>query len=302
MRTYKGIVCEINKNYMIFMTADGEFLRGIPLVTNAQIGDDVEFQLFATSSLSKKRKSFIIAPALVAAVIMIFLVTALFPTTNNAYAFVQIGNELELGIDEEGTVISVKPMNNEPTYTLDTKLEGLPVDLALTKAITQLEKQNENVPITTKFNDDHPSKAKEKILDTVNKAKNKQSSDGPMRKKNLEDNKNNNNKENPNNHNSNNGQKQNNSNSSSNKQNQPLKNEEQSKQNNSSNYNNGNHNGNKDKQNVEKNNNGKNKLNENNSQNNKNSNNQNNGNPNNKNNNSNNGNPNKNNQNKGTSE
>ncbi|SOC37387.1 anti-sigma factor domain-containing protein [Ureibacillus acetophenoni] len=298
MRTYKGIVCEINKNYMIFMTADGEFLRGTPLVTNAQIGDDVEFQLFATSFLSKKRKSFIIAPALVAAVIMIFLVTALFPSTNSAYAFVQIGNELELGIDEEGTVISVKPINNEPTYALDTKLEGLPIDLALTKAITQIEKHNETVPITTKFNDDQPSKAKEKILNTVNKAKNKQSLDGPIRKKNLEDNKNNN-KQNSNTHNSNNGQKQNNSNSSSNKQNHQLKNEEQLKQNKSSNYNNENHNGNKDKQNPEKNNNGKNNMNENNSQNNKNSNNQNNVNPNN---NQNNGNPNKNNQNKGTSE
>ncbi len=108
MRTYKGIVCEINKNYMIFMTSEGEFLRGIPSVANAQIGDEVEFQLLATSSLtSKKKKSFIIGPTLVAAALLIFFLTAVFPNTNSAYAYVQVGNELELGVDEKGTVISV---------------------------------------------------------------------------------------------------------------------------------------------------------------------------------------------------
>nr|WP_146139633.1 anti-sigma factor domain-containing protein [Lysinibacillus timonensis] len=186
----------MNKKHMIFITSEGEFLRGIPIVPNPEIGDEVEFQLKASfPTLKYKMKPFIIGPTLVAAVLLIFFATALFPTSNSAYAYVQLGNDIELGVDENGTVISVKRLSEDNKVLTIDELEGLTLKEALTKATKDIKINNEEVSITTKYNDDQPSQAKENIEKTVKEVKNKKPSKSNQVKQNIEKHLNNNSKQ-----------------------------------------------------------------------------------------------------------
>ncbi|HWL23478.1 MAG TPA: anti-sigma factor domain-containing protein, partial [Ureibacillus sp.] len=172
MHTYNGIVCEIKKNYMIFMTTEGEFLRGIPTNKNAQIGDEVEFTLLSSPSLSyKRKKTLIIGPSLIAAALLIFFLTMLLPNTNSAFAYVQVGNELEFGIDETGKVISVESLIKEKSIEMND-LRGLPINEALKKAVEEISTDTQDLSITTRFNDEKPSTTKNEIEKAVNEVRN----------------------------------------------------------------------------------------------------------------------------------
>lgn len=192
MHTYKGIICEINQNYMIFLTAEGEFLRGLPMVTNVDIGDEVEFRLLTTtSSLSKKKKKrLIIGPVLVAAALLIFFFTALLPNTNRAFAYVQVGNELELAVDEEGKVISVTSLNKEKPIEIE-EFNGLPLEEALTKAVVEMSPDDKELSITTKYNNEEHSKAKENIENTIQTVQNEKPAKSNNSKQNNDKNNNN---------------------------------------------------------------------------------------------------------------
>ncbi|SOC23997.1 hypothetical protein SAMN05880501_11665 [Ureibacillus xyleni] len=180
MRTYKGIVCEKNKHDMIFMTGQGEFLRGIPLRANADIGDEVEFRLMTTSP---RRFTFkYLAPALVAALIMLILTSSLFQS-NNVYATIQLDGEksIELSVDKKGHVVSVRSLNDE-----DIKLshfEGKPVDEVIPSAIAEISPNGE-IQITTKYDKQKDSKLNEKIEKAVKQVEKKQQNTKPAQERN----------------------------------------------------------------------------------------------------------------------
>ena len=46
MRKYRGIVCEKKASYTVFLTENGEFLRGVPLIADVQIGEEAAFHLY----------------------------------------------------------------------------------------------------------------------------------------------------------------------------------------------------------------------------------------------------------------
>ncbi|MFY3792046.1 anti-sigma factor domain-containing protein [Ureibacillus sp. MALMAid1270] len=252
MHTYKGILCKINKNYMIFMTAEGEFLRGLPLVSNVDIGDEVEFRLLTTSSLSqKKKKSLIVGPVLVAAALLIFFFTALFPNTNSAYAYVQVGEELELGVNEDGKVISVTNLNEEKPINIE-ELNGLPLKEALLKAVEEITPDYEEISITTKYTNQEQTKAKEDIEKTIETVKNEKpvkSNDSKQKIKKNNNNNSNNNSKKQNNDTTKDNKGKKNENNSSNKQNNSNKNENQSNSNTQNEKGNSNSNNSKEKKN-----------------------------------------------------
>ena len=71
MRTYKGIVCEKKNEYMVFLTKEGEFLRGTPIGPTPEVGEEAEFHLVAVPTLLRKRmKPLFVGPAIVAAVLL----------------------------------------------------------------------------------------------------------------------------------------------------------------------------------------------------------------------------------------
>ena len=170
MRTYRGIVCEKNKHDMIFLTSEGEYLRGIPLAQNVEVGDEVPFRLAGSPILLQKK---VIGPALIAAVLLIVFVASLIPQSSSAYAYVQVEGKqnIQFGVDKEGTVLSVKSLDE--STSIDEKWEGLSIDVALTKAVGKME-ETEKLVITTKYEQKEKSERIENAVKQVRKEQAKQ--------------------------------------------------------------------------------------------------------------------------------
>ncbi|WP_177184382.1 anti-sigma factor domain-containing protein [Psychrobacillus sp. OK032] len=170
MRTYKGIVCEKKNEYMVFLTKEGEFLRGTPIGPTPEVGEEVEFHLVAVPKLLRKRmKPLFVGPAIVAAVLLLFVVASLIPQTSNAYAYVQLEGEttVELGVDEEGNVVSLRSLDESTLFELD-EWEGLPLNIVLAEAMNQLQSTNEDIDITTVYEKEDQEELKKRIDQAVN--------------------------------------------------------------------------------------------------------------------------------------
>ena len=174
MRAYRGIVCEKNTNDMIFLTSEGEFVHGIPLVTDPEVGEEVEFHLVTTTNLRRKRmKPFFIGPALIAAVLLVFLVASLIPQTNSAYAYVQVEGDqaIEFGVDGEGNVVSLRSLDEAPNLELQD-WEGLPIGIVLAKVVKQIAPKNDELAVTTVYEKQGQAELKKRIDQAVNKISN----------------------------------------------------------------------------------------------------------------------------------
>ncbi|MDM5333664.1 anti-sigma factor domain-containing protein [Ureibacillus composti] len=170
MRTYRGIVCKKNRNDMIFMTAGGAFLRGIPLMTDPEIGDEVEFRLVATSPLhSITKKKLLLGPALVAALLAIFLVATLIPKSNSVYAYIQINGDapIELGVDEDGNVISVHSHQKLET----DQWTGQPLKTVLLEVVEKIAATNKDINITTQYEKQDNIRLNKQINQAIKDAK-----------------------------------------------------------------------------------------------------------------------------------
>ncbi|WP_342600170.1 anti-sigma factor domain-containing protein [Psychrobacillus sp. FSL H8-0483] len=174
MHAYRGIVCEKNTNDMIFLTSEGEFVHGIPLVTDPEVGEEVEFHLVTTTNLRRKRmKPFFIGPALIAAVLLVFLVASLIPQTNSAYAYVQVEGDqaIEFGVDGEGNVVSLRSLDEAPNLELQD-WEGLPIGIVLAKVVKQIAPKNDELAVTTVYEKQGQAELKKRIDQAVNKISN----------------------------------------------------------------------------------------------------------------------------------
>ncbi|MEK4484642.1 hypothetical protein MHH81_03490 [Psychrobacillus sp. FSL H8-0484] len=174
MRAYRGIVCEKNINDMIFLTSEGEFVHGIPLVTDPEVGEEVEFHLVTTTNLRRKRmKPFFIGPALIAAVLLVFLVASLIPQTNSAYAYVQVEGDqaIEFGVDGEGNVVSLRSLDEAPNLELQD-WEGLPIGIVLAKVVKEIAPKNDELAVTTVYEKQGQAELKKRIDQAVNKISN----------------------------------------------------------------------------------------------------------------------------------
>lgn len=105
--THYGIVMDVKEDYAIFLTEDGEFMKGIP-ASDAEVGEYAHFTEYKPPF--KLTKSPALAPILAIAATMVLIFGASFSNVPEAYAFVELenGERIELGIDKEGTVIYVE--------------------------------------------------------------------------------------------------------------------------------------------------------------------------------------------------
>lgn len=172
MQKNRGIVCEKHKNHIIFLTENGEFLKGIPLIANPEIGDEVDFYLRTTSLLTFSNKSIFyrLGPALLAAILCIFIATSLLMPDKSVAAYIQVsGNQpVEIGVNEKGKVISVEAQSNENIHLKD--IEGLPIEKALSKVVNELYTEEAEVSISAEYNKDTLPGLKEQIEIAVKKA------------------------------------------------------------------------------------------------------------------------------------
>lgn len=168
MRKCRGIVCEKKATYSIFLTEDGEFLRGTPLIADVQIGEEAEFYLIAAAKPSNRTKPIFIAPALVAAVLLLLLVASWFPQTTPAYAYINVEGDstIEIGVDEKGNVISF-----DSTTEVIKDWEGQSIDLVLAKAVEQVSTDQKELVVTTVYEKEDKPKTNKQIEKAVKKAK-----------------------------------------------------------------------------------------------------------------------------------
>lgn len=168
MRKYKGIVCEKKATYSVFLTEEGEFLRGIPLISTVQVGEEAEFHLTAHASSPNRMKPIFIAPALIAAMLLIILVASWFPQTTPAYAYINVegDSKIEIGIDEDGKVISL-----QSTAEKIKDWEGQSIDHVLAKAVEQVGAEEKELAVTTVYEKEDKPKLNKQIEKAVKQVK-----------------------------------------------------------------------------------------------------------------------------------
>ncbi|MFB5086117.1 anti-sigma factor domain-containing protein [Psychrobacillus sp. PGGUH221] len=169
MRTYKGIVCEKKTKYMIFLTKEGKFLRGVPIISNPEIGQEVEFRLMGETILSRKwTKPSFLAPVIVAAMFLLFVIASFIPNPGTALAYVQLdaNNSVELGVDQEGLVVTLRSLNDTAPIMLED-WEGNPVDIVLSKVVKQLSPLAKEIAITTIYENNKESSDMKEIIEVA---------------------------------------------------------------------------------------------------------------------------------------
>lgn len=170
MRTYRGVVCEKKDDYYVFLTGKGEFLRGTPLVDDPMIGAEVEFQVLEAGApfLLTQIKPKILAPVLVAAVVLIFFVASLIPQQNSAYAYVQLEGEraVEIGVDEEGKVFSLRSLDEEAPLDV-TEWEDLTLAAVLVHAVKHVGANQDELVITTVYEKEANPEVKSQVEQAV---------------------------------------------------------------------------------------------------------------------------------------
>lgn len=173
MRKYRGIVCEKKASYTVFLTENGEFLRGVPLIEDVQIGEEVAFHLFVSTTSKRRMKPIFIAPALIAAILLLFLVASWFPKATPAYAYIQVEGDstIEIGVDENGRVISL-----QSSAETMSDWEGQPIDLVLAKAVEQISTDKNELAVTTVYEKEDKPKLKKQIEKAVQEVNKKPSS------------------------------------------------------------------------------------------------------------------------------
>lgn len=136
MMTHYGIVMDVKEDYAIFLTEDGEFMKGIP-DSDAEVGEYAHFTEYKPPF--KLTKSPALAPILAIAATMVLTFGASFSNVPEAYAFVELenGERIELGIDEEGTVIYVEGVEDHSWE-----------DKALSKVLVEIVQEKPQAKIT----------------------------------------------------------------------------------------------------------------------------------------------------------
>lgn len=136
MMTHYGIVMDVKEDYAIFLTEDGEFMKGIP-ASDAEVGEYAHFTEYKPPF--KLTKSPALAPILAIAATMVLIFGASFSNVPEAYAFVELenGERIELGIDEEGTVIYVEGVEDHSWE-----------DKALSKVLVEIVQEKPQAKIT----------------------------------------------------------------------------------------------------------------------------------------------------------
>lgn len=169
MRTYKGIVCEKKTKYMIFLTKEGKFLQGVPIISNPEIGQEVEFRLMGVTTLSRNwTKPSFLAPVIVAAMFLLFVIASFIPNPGTALAYVQLdaNNSVELGVDQEGLVVTLRSLNDTAPIMLED-WEGNPVDIVLSNIVKQLSPVAKEIAITTIYENNKESSDMKEIIEVA---------------------------------------------------------------------------------------------------------------------------------------
>ncbi|UJL47534.1 hypothetical protein KFZ58_06605 [Virgibacillus sp. NKC19-16] len=137
----KGIVMEQHRRYTIIMTREGTFQKTIP-IKDAAIGAEVSYKGFKTGAptvITVQTRLLVIVPVLVLLLVPFYL--AMDKNETYAYVNVDVNPSIELVIDENLDVDSIRPINRDATKLVN-ELTGYQ-DTQLDKVISMIMKKSE---------------------------------------------------------------------------------------------------------------------------------------------------------------
>ncbi|WP_033543666.1 anti-sigma-I factor RsgI family protein, partial [Planococcus sp. CAU13] len=112
MKMQKGLCIELNDEFSIFLAPNGEFVQGKP-VRETAVGEQGYFYPKQAMAVKKTRMiKPVWAPVFAALAVAVLFLSVLLPKQEAfAYIQVQVNPGIELGIDDEYEVISVRGLN-----------------------------------------------------------------------------------------------------------------------------------------------------------------------------------------------
>lgn len=139
----KGIIMEIHDRHWIVLTPGGEFLQVPKTNEMSQIGEEVSFQVVRQS---RRRTWISIASTAVAAMLgFFFFFPQLFVGQPHAetYVYVDVNPSLAIGLDKEGEVVEVRPLNKSASKLVNQikDFKGQSVDQTVVSILDEAKKQ-----------------------------------------------------------------------------------------------------------------------------------------------------------------
>lgn len=139
----KGIIMEKRRNYVIVLTADGSFEKGIHLNEHALVGEEVCFHTLQRKS-NKRKLLFIKLWSIVLLFTLSFLLTH-FVSQHRAYAYihVDINPSIELKVDENLNVLEISAQNKDALQIVEhlDELEISQLEAIISEIMADCEKQ-----------------------------------------------------------------------------------------------------------------------------------------------------------------
>lgn len=151
MSMQKGICMELKEDRSVFLLKSGQFVKGKPAGSTA-VGEESYFYPIAEKS-SKKVWTPIWVPIIAAIAVLALFLSVAFPAQEAfAYVQVEINPGLEMGVNEKGNVISIRPLNGDGTLLIERlgDWKNQPLNSILTEIFNEsIANDTEDITITT---------------------------------------------------------------------------------------------------------------------------------------------------------
>ncbi len=178
MRRQSGICMELNQDRSIFLMENGRFIKGTP-IGNPSIGEEASFYPYEKKQAVGWRP--IMAPLIAAVAALVLFMSVLVAPAEEAFGYVQvqINPGVELGINDQYEVVSIRELNSdghELIHQLDDWKNDSLLDVLSRVFEIAVTDQTEQITITAVEEDDSDfDKAIKKVVLAVSSdAKNKQ--------------------------------------------------------------------------------------------------------------------------------
>ncbi|RLQ92936.1 hypothetical protein [Planomicrobium sp. Y74] len=170
MRMQKGLCIELNEEFAIFMGQNGEFVQGRPAGKIA-VGEEGLFYPAQLASTNKhKTRKPVWAPVIAALAVAVLFLSVLLPRQEAfAYVQIQVNPGIELGIDEEYEVVSVRDLNADGRELIGElgDWKNHPLEEVLDEVIALSMKETTDEIVITTVADEEDEVADEAVVDSV---------------------------------------------------------------------------------------------------------------------------------------
>ncbi|MCH1627553.1 anti-sigma factor domain-containing protein [Fredinandcohnia quinoae] len=183
----KGIVMDINDEYITMLTPEGEFIKTKHSNSAYEIGEEIHFAPMEIQEdrtvkrgLFHQRKTRI---AFVSSLVAIILISLILPNAfmkNEVYAYmsIDINPSFEVGLDENLRVVSIEALNTEAKNLLatipdwkDTTLDQITESIINKSRVKGYLEDGKQVLITTVVNKTHKAKIDKELQQNIKEIK-----------------------------------------------------------------------------------------------------------------------------------